>query len=185
MTNSLGILRNDLFYGFGDHGDLYISTDRAQTFRQLPHPEGLPTGIHSALIDVASRTEIRGEAGRSGHFLFAAGAYGLWTLDFTLERCIATRLSGEEDIVFRAGYGLGRPGGDYINEHKAIYFNGVINGEYGFYRTLDDCRTCVRLNTDQQMFGGINSLDGDCRTFGQFYLASGTYGLLYGKEKEA
>ena len=176
-------LSNDLFYGFGDRGELYVSTDRAKTFRQLPHPEGLPEGIHSALIDVASRTEIRGEAGRSGRFLFATGAHGLWTLDFTPEKCVATKLTGERDMVFRAGYGLGEPGGDYITGHKAIYFNGVINGEYGFYRTLDDCKTYARLNTDRQMFGGISSLDGDCRTFGQFYLATGTYGLIYGKEQ--
>ena len=109
--------------------------------------------------------------------------HGLWVLDFTRKGCTAQRLSHEGDTVFRAGYGLGKPGGDYITGHKAIYLNGIIGGEYGFYRTLDDGATYTRLNTDRQMFGGIISLDGDCRTFGQFYLATGTYGLIYGKEQ--
>ncbi|MBE5804344.1 MAG: endoglucanase [Clostridiales bacterium] len=177
-------LQNDLFYGFGDHSDLYISTDRARTFRQLAHPQGMPTGVHFARIDGANQTEIRGEAGHTGRFLVTMKEHGMWVLDFTADGCAATRLSAEGDTVFRAGYGLGEPGGDYINGHKAIYLNGVIGGEYGFYRTLDDGKTYTRLNTDEQMFGGIISLDGDCRTFGQFYLATGTYGLIYGKEQE-
>ena len=173
-----------LFYGFGDHSDLYISTDRARTFRQLPPPQGMPAGVHFARIDGANQTEIRGEAGRTGRFLVTMKEQGLWLLDFAPEGCTATRLSHEGDSVFRAGYGLGEPGGDYITGHKAIYLSGVIGGEYGFYRTLDDGKTYARLNTDRQMFGGIISLDGDCRTFGQFYLATGTYGLIYGKEQD-
>lgn len=176
-------MNDELFYGFGEHSDLYISTDRARTFRQLPTPENLPAGVHFARIDGANGTEIRGEAGRTGRFLMALGVHGLWTLDYADGRFLATRLSAEGDQVFRAGYGLGEPGGDYITGHKAIYLNGVISGEYGFYRTQDDGATYTRLNTDRQMYGHIISIDGDCRNFGQFYLATGCYGLLYGKEK--
>ena len=176
-------LDNDTFYAFGDHRDLYVSTDRACTFRQLPTPVELPEGIHFAKIDCANGTEIRGEAGKVGHFLMALGVHGLWTLDCANEAFHVTRLCGEHDQVFRAGYGLGRPGGDYITEHKAIYLCGRIDDEYGFYRTLDDGKSYTRLNTDRQMYGHINSIDGDCREFGLFYLATGCYGLLYGKEK--
>ena len=176
-------LNNELFYGFGDHSDLYVSTDRARTFRQLPTPVELPAGIHFARIDGANGTEIRGEAGRSGRFLMALAEHGLWTLDYAEGAFRVQRLSAPGDQVFRAGYGLGAPGGDYITGHKAIYFNGVIGGEYGFYRTLDDGATYFKLNDDRHMYGRIISIDGDCREFGQFYLATGCYGLLYGKEK--
>ena len=172
---------NDTFYAFGDHSDLYVSTDRARTFRQLPTPAELPEGIHFAKIDCANGTEIRGEAGKTGHFLMALGFHGLWTLDYQDGTCHVHRLSKVGDQVFRAGYGLGRPGGDYITEHKAIYLNGVIGGAYGFYRTLDDGQTFVRLNTGRQMYGHINSIDGDCREFGLFYLATGCKGLVYGR----
>ncbi len=173
---------NDLFYGFGDHSDLYISTDRARTFRQLPTPENLPAGVHFAKIDCANGTEVRGEAGCIGRFLMALAEHGLWTLDYADGAFTVTRLSAEGDAVFRAGYGLGKPGGDYIRDPKMIYLNGVIGGKYGFYRTMDG-KTFTRLNTARQMYGGIISIDGDCREFGQFFLATGCYGLLYGKEK--
>ena len=112
----------------------------------------------------------------------ALAEHGLWTLDYADGAFTVTRMSAEGDRVFRAGYGLGRPGGDYISEDKMIYLSGVIGGEYGFYRTMDG-KNYTRLNTEDQMYGGIISIDGDCREFGRFYLATGNYGLLYGKEK--
>ena len=80
------------------------------------------------------------------------------------------------------GLGLGTPSGDYYRDAKAVYFNGIIDGQYGFYRTLDEGGTFERLNTDRQMFGEINSIDGDCRTFGRFYLATGSNGVKYGEQ---
>ena len=70
---------------------------------------------------------------------------------------------------------------DYCRDAKAVYFNGIVEGQYGFYRTLDEGRSFERLNTDRQMFGEINSIDGDCRVFGRFYLATGSNGLKYGE----
>ena len=174
---------SSLFYGFGDHSDLYISVDGGCTFRQLPAPEGFPADIHMARIDCANKTEIRGEAGRTGRFLITLGEHGLWMLQYTNGQFTANRLSAEGDWVYRAGFGLGERDGDYITGHKAIYMNAKIAGEYGFYRTFDDCKTYERINTGRQMFGDIISIDGDCRNFGQFYLATGSFGLIYGKEQ--
>ena len=92
-----------------------------------------------------------------------------------------TRLTAPGITAYRMGLGLGAPGGDYYRDAKAIYFNGIIDGEYGFYRTLDEGAGYERLNTDRQMFGEINSIDGDCRHFGRFYLATGSNGVKYGE----
>ena len=70
----------------------------------------------------------------------------------------------------------------YFKEQKMVYFNGVINGVYGFYRTPDDGKTIERINTDQQMYGSIHSIDGDKRTYGRYFLATGSSGLLCGEE---
>ncbi len=40
-----------------------------------------------------------------------------------------------------------------------------------------------RLNQDNQMYGEINSIDGDKRKFGRFFLATGSRGVLYGEMK--
>ena len=66
---------------------------------------------------------------------------------------------------------------------KDIYFCGRLEGEYGFYRTFDEGKSYERLNQDNQMYGEINSIDGDKRKFGRFFLATGSRGVLYGEMK--
>ena len=170
-----------VFYGFDDAGGCYVSLDGGAHFRQRPAPDGFPQ-VNLALIDCADKTEIRAEAGRRGEFLMALREHGLWRVRYCRETdsFSACRLSGEGDWVYRAGFGLGRPGGDYARENKAIYMNARVGGVYGFYRTLDECQTLERINTAAQMYGEINSIDGDCRTFGRFYLGTGSSGLLCG-----
>ena len=89
---------------------------------------------------------------------------------------------GEDgDVFYRVGLGVLRENGNYDKEDKAIYTAAVINGSYGFYRSIDDGESFVRLNADNQMYGEINSIEGDSRVFGRFYLATGSRGVLYGE----
>lgn len=199
-----------LFYGFGGESDFYISHDGGQTYREYGLPEEFPE-IDFGLIDCADKTEVRGEAGRIGVFYLAVGEGGLWKLKYD-ETMDETRMPADDDkrngaaefseggrarngltltrltepgvTVYRMGLGLGTRGGDYCRDPKAIYFSGVVCGQYGFYRSLDECETFERINTDRQMFGEINSIDGDCRVFGRFYLATGSNGLKYGEQGE-
>ena len=140
--------------------------------------------VDFGLIDCANKTEIRGVAGQSGLFYMALGAEGMWKFryDSAQDSVRCEKLSADGDSCLRLGLGVGRPGGDYVTERKAIYFCGVISGEYGFYRTLDEGKTYTRLNTQQQMYGEIMSIDGDKRKFGRFFLATGSRGVLYGEE---
>lgn len=195
---------SSLFYGFGERSDFYISCDGGKTYREYELPAEFPE-IEFGLIDCANKTEVRGESGKQGVFYMAVGEGGLWKLEYHPEEDGSTaakdpgkakygngirlkRLTKPGITVFRCGLGLGAPGGEYYRDPKAIYFNGIIDGEYGFYRTLDEGRSFERLNTKKQMFGEINSIDGDCRIFGRFYLATGSNGLKYGDavtEKQA
>ena len=126
---------------------------------------------------------MRAETGKQGVFYMALGEYGLWKLEYDSDTDVikTTRLSSEGDSVFRMGLGLISPESDYYKDNKAIYLSGIIDGKYGFYRTFDEGRSYERLNTDRQMYGEINSIDGDCRAFGRFYLATGSNGLKYGE----
>lgn len=176
---------SELFYGFGGESDFYISHDGGRTYREYELPAGFPK-INFGLIDCANKTEVRGETGKRGVFYLAVGAGGLWKLVYDRESSgiSLSRLTDPGITVYRMGLGLGTPSGNYYRDAKAIYFNGIIDGQYGFYRTLDEGRTFERLNTDRQMFGEINSIDGDCRTFGRFYLATGSNGLKYGEQED-
>lgn len=171
-----------IFYAFGDHSDFYVSRDSGSTYHEYLLPEGFPK-VHFGLIDCANKTEVRAETGKQGVFYMALGEHGLWKLEYNADTDVikTTRLSSEGDSVFRMGLGLLSPGSDYYKDNKAIYLSGIIGGEYGFYRTFDEGRSYERLNTDRQMYGEINSIDGDCRVFGRFYLATGSNGLKYGE----
>ncbi len=172
-----------LFYGFGEAGQLYVSKDGGLTFYEKLADNAFPV-CEFGLIDVANGTEVRGVAGTSGLFYMALGEDGLWKYQYneTTDTISCTKLSADGDTCIKMGLGLGRDGGSYMDDMKAIYMCGVIDGVYGFYRTLDECKTYVRLNDDNQMYGQINSIDGDKRVFGRFFLATGSRGVLYGEE---
>lgn len=172
----------ELFYGFGGAGQCYISTDGGVTYHQKE--SDLPKADFG-LIDCANKTEVRGVAGTRGLFYMALGEAGMWKYHYDRknDRITCVKLSCDGDTCLRLGLGLGRPGGDYVSENKAIYLCGSIDGEYGFYRTLDEGKTYARLNTENQMYGQIMSIDGDKRVFGRFFLATGSRGVLYGEEQ--
>ncbi|MBQ7777265.1 MAG: endoglucanase, partial [Lachnospiraceae bacterium] len=181
---------NGLFYGFGGEGQLYVSKDSGRSFYQRPplafNKEGRRIPFPKSnfgKIDTANKTEIRGVAGEEGLFYMALAEEGLWKLQYNsqTDHFTAIKLMENGDTCLRVGLGLGREGGNYLEEPKAIYFCGNIDGEYGFYRTLDECETYVRLNTADQMYGEINSMDADKRVFGRFFLATGSRGVLYGE----
>ena len=175
-------LENDIFYGLDEVGKVYISKDGGASFHEKEVP-GFPAADFG-LIDTANKTEVRGVAGQSGVFYMALGRHGLWKLVYDKEndRIVTMELSKAGDIICRLGIGLGREGGDYLTEDKALYVVGSIDGIYGFYRTLDEGATYQRINTEKQMFGEINSCDGDKRVFGRFFIATGSRGVLYGEE---
>lgn len=175
---------SSLFYGFGEHSEFYVSTDGGLTFIQRMLPKDFPD-MNFALIDCANKTEVRGESGKQGVFYMALRENGLWKLYYDKEKddTSVTKLSKPDDIFYRMGLGVIRPGGDYFAEDKALYTASVINGEYGFYRSMDDGKSYVRLNNEKQMFGEINSVEGDSRVYGRFYLGTGSRGVLYGEPK--
>lgn len=176
-------LDSSVFYGFGEAGQVYVSRDGGVTYyeKQTCLPK-----VDFGLIDCANKTEVRGVAGEKGLFYMALGENGMWKFRYDSEKdtVFCQKLSAEGDSCLRLGLGVGRPGGDYVADSKAIYLCGVVDGEYGFYRTLDEGKTYARLNNKNQMYGQINSIDGDKRKFGRFFLATGSRGVLYGEEME-
>lgn len=183
---------NELFYGFDDHGHIYVSRDGGFSYyeKEIPAFDTLGNETEFAksdfgYIDTANKTEVRGVAGEIGCFYMALGADGLWKLkyDDKADKVQAYKLTKEDESCFCMGLGIGKEKREFANDNKAIYFCGIIDGEYGFYRTFDEGKTCERINSDNQMYGQIISMDGDKRKFGRFFMASGSRGVLYGEEE--
>lgn len=186
-------VNNHIFYGFGETSQFYISTDGGLNFYEktpvfLGDRDGncieqLPV-CDFGYIDTANKSEIRGEGGKEGVFYIATGKNGLWKMIYNVEqdKIELYKLSKRDDVCYKMGLGKGTSDKEYLQEdQKTIYMSGIIEGQYGFYRTLDECRTFERLNNDKQFFGEIISVDGDKRVFGRFFLATGSRGVMYGE----
>ena len=170
-----------LFYAFGEHSDFYISKDGGVTYREYLLPDEFPK-VDFGLIDCANKTEVRGDCGRYGVFYLAVGDGGLWKLIYNKKRDCAdmVRLTAPGNPVYRVGLGIGA-GETSFQGMKTLFVSAAIDGAYGFYRSDDEGSNWVRINTENQMFGEINSISGDSREYGVFYLATGSCGLIYGK----
>ncbi|MGN0325850.1 MAG: endoglucanase [Lachnospiraceae bacterium] len=175
-------MEEDIFYGFGENGRFYVSHDGGLCFREMELPDEF-SKVELGLVDCANKTEIRGEAGRQGIFYMALGEAGLWKLHYDRNRMQVSvkKLSKEGDAIMRLGLGVGAPGADYRKTDKALYVAARIDGVYGFYRSTDDGASYVKLNTESQMFGDINSIEGDSQVYGRFYIGTGSRGVLYGE----
>lgn len=195
-------VNDDIFYGFGHNGEFYVSRDGGMTFcqkrveiyRNISTKREQPKyaekevadsilGVEFAFVDTMNKTEIRSDNGKSGIFYMALRDKGLFKLKYDAENDIVFvyELTLQSEKAFRLGLGVLHEGADYLREDKALYVVATLDGEYGFYRTCDEGKTYVRLNTAEQMFGEINSCEGDSRTFGLFYLATGSRGIIYGR----
>lgn len=150
------------FYGFDRQtGRLYASSDGGATFAVkaggLPGEEGY----------------LRAVPGKAGHLWLATAAGLFRSLD---AGATFTAVSGVPQ-AYRIGFGKPAPGRSY----PAIYLNGRVGGVYGFYRSLDEGATWVRINDAGHQFAGINAITGDPRVFGRVYIASQSRGVLYGE----
>lgn len=178
-------VNSSIMYGFGENSRIYISTDSGASFYEKELPPGFPS-LNFGLIDCANKTEIRVESGKEGVLYLALNIHGLWKMVYDVSNDLLSfsRITRIGDEVYRIGLGLLREGGDYITEDKAFYICATLDGDYGFFRSFDQGATWQKINTEAQMFGEINSMDGDCRTFGRFYLATGSLGAIYGDPLE-
>lgn len=170
----------DVFYGFSDNAQgrgFFMSIDGGATYHQLEAPAGFPE-VNLAGIDGAQHYEIRVESGSPGTIWLAMQQYGLWRFEYDVvtHRLAGRRVSRENDFIKRIGLGKPMAGSDV----KTLFTSGTIDGEYGFFKSVDAASTWVRINDDQHQFGDIRSICGDPRVFGRIYVATGTRGLVYG-----
>lgn len=172
----------EVFYGFGDDMRLFASTDGGNTFNEIDTDLRI-CGLNMGLIDTKNATEIRGDAGKTGVFYAALGKYGLYKICFCAQERTAAiqKLTTGEEAVYRMGLGILHPKSDYRKDDKALYICGIIQGVYGFFRSFDEGKTWEKINTNAQQFGEINSIDGDSRQFGRFFVATGSFGVKYGE----
>lgn len=165
------------FYAFGDNGQFYVSRDKGKSFYRIETPDNFPLCKMSG-IDGHKNGEIRFLPEKENVCYIATLDKGLWRITFSAFSASAERITEEGDFVKTIGFGLND------NSMPMLFISGTLFGEYGFWRSPDGGKSWARINTDKQMFGSINSIDGDFRKFGRVYIATDCHGGIYGISEE-
>ncbi len=84
------------------------------------------------------------------------------------------------DIYGASSIALGKAA-DGSSYSAAVYLVGVINNQWGLYRSDDMGVSWERINDDDHQFGGISHLAADHKVYGRVYFAGEGRGILYNK----
>lgn len=162
------------FYAFGSRGEVFISSDGGLSFRKISVSGELSeTDFSSA--DWRMSPDIRVSPYEEGEVLMCFAGSGIFRLAIKEKTAFAERILPENRCknALCGGWGKG----------KVLFFCGTVDGVYGFWKSLNG--DFVRINTDSEQFGQIRSMCGDPRAYGRFYIATGSFGGIYGEMKGA
>ena len=168
------------FYGIAlFDGKLFESVDGAAHFTERPLllSDGLPKRGGTGDDNRSDRGDDRGgqdriyaTPGREGDLWLAAfnGLYHSAAKGFD-------RMPGVEEI-HAFGFGKAAPKAKYA----ALYLVGTVQGQRGFFRSVDNATTWVRINDDQHQWGLVLHITGDPKKFGRVYVGTHGRGTFYG-----
>lgn len=77
----------------------------------------------------------------------------------------------------QVGFGAAAPG----RHNAAVFLDGAVQGEEGFFRSDDRGTTWVRINDPRLRLGWLRCISGDARVYGRVYLGTSGRGILVGE----
>lgn len=81
--------------------------------------------------------------------------------------------------IYGFGFGKGK-----TDAYPALYLIGVVNGQYGFYRSDDAAQSWIRINDDQHQYGLVLHIIGDMQEYGRVYVGTHGRGIITGAPKK-
>lgn len=78
------------------------------------------------------------------------------------------------------GFGFGK---GLTPDYPSLYLIGVVNGQYGFYRSDDAAQSWTRINDDQHQYGLVLHIIGDMQEYGRVYVGTHGRGIITGQIK--
>ena len=169
----------DIFMAVNKESLMFISTDKGKTFYECTPSEVFEKPQSREKLKLR-KIEVRAESGKEKTLWVSFGPAGLWRLEFddASKSVDCVRITKPNDFTLGVGFGKPKEGSDA----PVIYTSGVIDGEYGFWRSCDYGNSFELLSEDNQHFGTVISISGDPREFGTFYIATGSRGLFCGRK---
>jgi photosystem II stability/assembly factor-like uncharacterized protein len=151
------------------NGSGYVSADAGATFSESK--SGLPAKPEYALVP----TGIAAVPGHEGHAWASTGEELYRTTDSGATWQAIDGITESAGV----GFGKGKEGASY----PAIFLIAKVNDVYGVYRSDDEGKSWIRINTVEQQFGGANRIIGDPRVYGRAYLGTHGRGIVVGDPK--
>ena len=169
--------RNDsqIFYAMDLFaGKLFISTDGAVTFKEqtLTLPNGLPSNKEYRGDSRGGQDQLYSTPGEKGDIWLAAydGLYNSTDMGKTFVKT--------DHIQRLHGFGFGKsaPG----KKDPALYMIGVVDSNWGVFRSDDLAKNWTRINDDQHQWGLLLHVTGDPKQYGRVYVGTHGRGTIYG-----
>jgi hypothetical protein len=151
------------------NGSAFFSVDGGVSFAESK--SGLPAKPEYGLVP----TSLEAVPGHEGHAWASTGEELYRSTD---SGATWQSLDGVSESA-GVGFGKGKDGASY----PAVYIIAKVNDVYGLYRSDDEGRAWVRINTVEQQFGGANRILGDPRVYGRAYIGTHGRGILVGDPK--
>lgn len=168
---------------------LYVSEDQGHNFvtRDLQLNGYVPIFWDAAGFPSRSgRGDNRGGQDRvyatPGHEgdLWIAAYDGLYRLQLpanatqSADRLLPTPFS-QVKTLYAFGFGKG-----LTDAYPSLYIIGVVNGQYGFFRSDDQARSWTRINDDAHQYGLVLHIIGDMQEYGRVYVGTHGRGIVTG-----
>jgi len=173
------------FYGIAlFDGKLFESSDGAAHFTERPLvlPGGLPKRGGGGDDNRTDRGDDRG--GQDRIYATPALEGDLWLAAYDgLYHAPAgrafERLAGVEQI-HAFGFGKAAPRAKNKEPIATLYLVGTVQGQRGFFRSIDAGQSWLRINDDQHQWGLVLQISGDPKKFGRVYVGTHGRGTFYG-----
>jgi xyloglucan-specific exo-beta-1,4-glucanase len=154
-------------------GKVYVSTDAGHSFTLSP-------GSVSAGMapDAYWETSIAVNANVEGDLWVADGNTVYHSIDSGATWTKFTNFATANGVRGASLIALGKAAPD-SNYSAAVYVVGVIDGQWGIYRSDDEGATWTRFNDDAHQYGGIGVLAADWNSYGRIYFSGTGRGMFY------
>ena len=165
---------------WGGAAHFYTSTDGGRTFIESATFKNIAALNQFGQTSVAVNPNAEGDIWLADGFsiLHSTDAGANWT-KLNVTQSVPNPNNYYEPTIYGAtSVALGKaPAGARYS--SSIYIVGVINGQWGLYRSDDGAANWTRINDDQHQYAGIGNLAADQTVPGRVYFAGAARGVLY------
>jgi hypothetical protein len=165
---------------WGGAAHFYTSTDGGRTFTESATFKNIAALNQFGQTSIAVNPNAEGDIWLADGFsiLHSTDAGANWTKLNVTQSVPNPNNYYEPKIYGATSIALGKaPAGAKYS--SSIYIVGVINGQWGLYRSDDGAANWTRINDDQHQYAGISNLAADQTVPGRVYFAGAARGVLY------